>query len=385
MSVYKTKKSPYYQYDFEIDGNRFFGSTKTTKKRDADLFERAERERAKQQLADTEAAQSSPRLDDIAGRYWLEIGQHHSAGDGRNNTWRQIERLLEFFGKDKLITEITDNDVAKLVAWRRQHRVVSSAKRKASECPLIKPATTNDTTEQLKKLFTRAKVWGFKFKDAPTWKNHWLKEPEERVRELQGNEGQRLDNETRDDYKPLFDFERATGIRQKELYTLRWSEVNWQEGQIIKRGKKDQWIVIPITPLIRSILWPLRGQHAEFVFTYVCERTMKNPQRIRGQRYPITKSGLNSHWKGVRRRAGVSDFRFHDFRHDVGTKMLRKTGNLKLVQKVLNHRDIESTMRYAHVSKDDVATAMHEWQSESRKKSRTPSATKSKRLKVIAD
>src|SRR5262249_55638184 len=48
--------------------------------------------------------------------------------------------------------------------------------------------------------------------------------------------------------------------------------------------------------------------------------------------------------------------RFHDFRHDFGTKLLRATGNLKLVQRALNHTNIKTTTRYAHVLDDQVAT-----------------------------
>ena len=37
---------------------------------------------------------------------------------------------------------------------------------------------------RLKKLFTRAKLWGVTFAREPQWKRHWLAEPQERVREL---------------------------------------------------------------------------------------------------------------------------------------------------------------------------------------------------------
>jgi site-specific recombinase XerD len=37
---------------------------------------------------------------------------------------------------------------------------------------------------------------------------------------------------------------------------------------------------------------------------------------------------------------------------------LRETGNLKLVQKALNHSDIATTTRYAHVLNDEIAAAM---------------------------
>lgn len=66
----------------------------------------------------------------------------------------------------------------------------------------------------------------------------------------------------------------------------------------------------------------------------------------------------------------MTGFRFHDFRHDFATKLLRETGNVKLVQKALNHADITSTMRYAHVLDEDVASAIEDV-AKSRKKSRT--------------
>jgi len=49
---------------------------------------------------------------------------------------------------------------------------------------------------------------------------------------------------------------------------------------------------------------------------------------------------------------------------------LRETGNLKLVQRALNHSNIKTTIRYAHVLDAEVASAL-ERVTESRKKSRT--------------
>ena len=38
--------------------------------------------------------------------------------------------------------------------------------------------------------------------------------------------------------------------------------------------------------------------------------------------------------------------------------LLRETGNLKLVQRALNHSNIKTTTRYAHVLDHEVADAM---------------------------
>ena len=125
--------------------------------------------------------------------------------------------------------------------------------------------------------------------------------------------------------------------------------------------------MVPITDAIRELLWPLRGQHAEIVFTYLARRTRKTQKLIKGESYPITYSGLKSAWKRIRAAANVTDFRFHDF----ATKLLRETRNLKLVQKALNHADIKTTIKYAYVLDDEVAAGMDAVQ-KSRRKSRNP-------------
>jgi integrase len=343
MSLYRKPRSPYWYFEFQIDGCRFYGSTKATTRREAEKIERTEREKVKARVAATKAARTSLRLDDVAGRFWSQA-QHHASG---RNIWKRLSLLIEFFGKDKLITDITDDDVRVLIAWRRGHRVIYKG-RKPEDCALITPATVNLTIMQLKALFAtlRPRV------AEPEWRRLWLSVRQEHPRELMGDEADRLEAAMRDDYAPLFSFAMATGMRQNECL-LRWSEVDWGARQIRKIGKGGKQVTVPITDTLREILWPLRGHHSEFVFTYVAMRTHRG--WIKGRRYPITLAGLRAHWHRLRKVAGVTDFRFHDFRHDLATKALRETGNLKLVQRMLNHADIRHTLRYAHVLDAEVA------------------------------
>lgn len=296
-------------------------------------------------VAQLEAAKTSLLLQDMASRWWLEVGQHNT---GAADAWHQLRLLIKFLGKCSLL-DINDNKVAELVAWRRGHP--------GRRGQLLSPFAVNATIKQLKRLFTRAKLWGVRFQHEPTWREHWLKEPEERVRELVGDERERLEAATREDYLPILRFAQVTGRRFRECL-LRWPEVDWDAGEIRKRGKGGKLVGQKIIPAVHAILWPLRGHHPEMVFTFIASRDRDG--RKRGQRYPITKNGLKSHWRYLRKRAGMEDFRFHDFRHDVGTKLLRATGNLKLTQKALGHASIKTTMRYAHVLNDEVAEAMEE-------------------------
>jgi integrase len=367
-------------FDFQLKGRRFHGSTGVKSKREAESVERLEKAKAKKWLEQTAKASISLRIDDVADRYWLEVGQYHVGAD---TTERDLARLIEYFGPDKLLTDIGDDDVTKLVAWRRGHRVaryrkVDGKNVKDEGAPFVAPATVNrSTTEVLKKLFTRATAWGVQFNKEPGWKKHWLNEPEERVRELMPDELKALDATARDDYRDVLDFADASGLRLKECL-LRWPEVNWQGMQIVKLGKGERKIVVRITPLIRSILWPLQGQHPEFVFTYIAKRTRKDKDLIKGKRYPITYNGLKTEWKRQRARSGIKNFRFHDKRHDFATKLLRESRNPKLVQKALNHRNIKTTLKYAHVLDDEIGNAVEAMQ-EKREKSRNLSRSQPKK------
>jgi integrase len=343
MSLYRKPRSPHWYFEFQIEGHRFYGSTKATTRREAEAVERAQREKAKADVAVMKAARASLRLDDVAGRFWSEA-QHHASS---RNIWKRLSYLIEFFGKDKLITDIIDDDVRALIAWRRGHRAMRNRKN-PQDCSLITPATVNLTIMQLKALFAtvRPRV------HEPNWRKLWLPVRQEHPRELMGDEGDRLEAATRDDYQPIFDFAKTTGMRQNECL-LRWSEVDWGARQIRKTGKGGKPVTVPIFDKVREILWPLRGHHPEFVFTYIAVRTHRG--WVKGRRYPITVAGLRAHWHRLRKVAGVTDFRYHDFRHDMATKALRVTGNLKLVQRMLNHADIRHTLRYAHVLDAEVA------------------------------
>lgn len=370
MSVYRPgNKSPYYHFDFQVRGRRFHGSTGCTSKRDAEKFEAVEREKAIAQLKAMERSRTSLLIDDVAARFWEAKGQYDA---DPNATDTNLARLIDYFGKGMPLTDIDQAKVTKLVAWRRGHRV--AGRKDQDNAPLVTNATVNrSTTKVLQRLFKFAKEEKAVFENEPNWDSLFLEEPVERIRELQDNEATALDDVMRGDYEPFFDFVKASGMRLKECVTLRWSEVNFGTRQIVRIGKGGRRIVFPITVAIRDILFPLQGHHPEFVFTYVAVFGNKRVGRVAGERYPITYNGTKSAWQRMRAASGVMDFRFHDFRHDFGSKLLRDSGNLKLVQKAMNHRDIKSTMRYAHVLDEDVAEAVESLANirSSRKKSRS--------------
>ena len=204
---HKDKKSPFYQTDIWIGGNKFSRSTRKTSRREAETEARRFEQRLRETLKVETAAAASLRIDDVALRYMTDVGDHH-AGEGAGITEGKVKRLVGYFGPNKLITDITHDDVVKLVNWRRQHTVG-----KGKNARPISPFTVSDTTEQFKKLFTYIKARQVELPaHAPNFGDDalWLKEPKARPRALSPKEHTQLEKamDVRPDAEPLILFAR---------------------------------------------------------------------------------------------------------------------------------------------------------------------------------
>ena len=358
MSTFKPTGSKTYSYDFQLNGRRFFGSTGKTEKRAAQEVERQCRKAAAAEVERDAATMEQLKghapltIDVAAGRYWTEVGEFHA---GAGTTWADLARLVGHFGKDRRLDSLTDNDITRLVAWRRGHRLKDrTVMADGSPAPFIAPATVNRTTvDLLRKLFTRAcKKWGQRFDHEPDWKDHRLKERGEVVRELKAAEEDGFAEHLGEGYRDLWRFALASGLRLAECF-LTWDQIDWDAKTIsvIQKGRRPH--TIPLTSAMIAIIAPQRGRHPVQVFTYVCARSSKD--RIKGERYPVSYEGMKTAWQRTRVKVGADGLRFHDLRHSFASRLVRRTGNLKAAQKMLGHADISTTARfYAHVDMDDL-------------------------------
>jgi len=63
---------------------------------------------------------------------------------------------------------------------------------------------------------------------------------------------------------------------------------------------------------------------------------------------------LNDSWGRVRRRAGLDGVRLHDLRHTFASRALALGESLPMIGKLLGHRKVQATARYAHLARDSV-------------------------------
>lgn len=102
---------------------------------------------------------------------------------------------------------------------------------------------------------------------------------------------------------------------------------------------------------------PLRADHARILAAMAGQA--RADQREQVNTFDYWK--LADLFRAAARRAGITTSRvIHGVRHHAGTRILRKTQNLKLAKDFLGHASIVSTLRYAHVHEDEIRDAINE-------------------------
>lgn len=132
--------------------------------------------------------------------------------------------------------------------------------------------------------------------------------------------------------------ERGFVLRLLLATGLRWSEAcracadDVRDGVlVVAHGKSGR---VRRVPLPAALLRELRGRDGRLV------------------RYAELSPG--SFARGVRRASGVSGFHVHRCRHSFAMRWLAAGGSLAVLQQLLGHRELSTTMRYARVTDDVV-------------------------------
>jgi len=366
MSVYlprdKTGKarSRTYLFDFKLKpkgatrSQRFYGSTGQTKKAAAERVEQRLKE-----LAKTGQLASAITVAEACERYWDEkMAATRSSDDQATN----LEIICTFLGADTLLVDVTPELVARAATERAKtpiRRYNRRTKTVVSTRKLPSPASVNrQLIEPLRRLLRYAKkVWRVPIDlEDFDWTDLRYKEPEGVTRELTEAEEIRYWQQLRPDYHPIVEMYLISGRRRGDWVGLKKFQVDLARGVVrmpSRKKKKPGEITISLTDReIEIIREEMAKSPSEYVFTYEVQRG-----KDKGQRRPITVAGLRKVHEKTRQLAGLPDFRIHDCRHTFASRLLRACRDLKLLMRSLDHSDISSTVRYAHVLDEDVREA----------------------------
>lgn len=330
---FRPRGSRFYHYDFQIRGRRFHGSCRT------DDFEEAKAIEADARVAAARDQKTKGQftVSEAIGTYWSDVCRPQPSAGTAMSQGRAIMATLD---PKTHLSELRAADLVRMVAKMRA-------------------TAANGTVNRRIDMLARSIRHMVRVHDADAAEIDWpalkTREAEERVRELTQAEQGRLFAKLRPDLLPMVKFALMTGQRKAEICRLRWSDVNHETQRIHIRVKGGKTHRFPMNAEIRALLSAVPRSNVlrerPYVFTWLSED---------GERYRIDPSGghIWTFWREAVAAAEIEDFRFHDLRHTFATRLLRQTGNLKLVSRLLGHASIETTMRYAHVIDEDLAAAM---------------------------
>ena len=74
--------------------------------------------------------------------------------------------------------------------------------------------------------------------------------------------------------------------------------------------------------------------------------------------FPVTPNGFKLAWERLRRRAGLSDLRFHDLRHEAISRWFERGLTIPEVAAISGHRSLGQLMRYSHADTKALANKM---------------------------
>jgi len=169
----------------------------------------------------------------------------------------------------------------------------------------------------------------------------------------------------------------ASGLRVKEVCTLRVKDIDFDNNQIVlnnSKGQKDRIVNLPkslITTLHHqtekaNLLYkddlqnryykgvylpaPIRNKYPSFAKSFEWQFLFPSSQITNGLRYYRSTSSIQKAIIKAKVESGINkQISCHTLRHSYATHLLKRGYDIRVIQELLGHKRISTTMIYTHV------------------------------------
>ena len=166
-----------------------------------------------------------------------------------------------------------------------------------------------------------------------------------RNRRLEDGEFERLEEAAKQTKNPhiwpIITFAIETGMRRGEILGLQWEHVDLNR----------RIAYLPLTKNGCSREVPLSSKASQVLARRRQRNDTPSP-------FPVTPNGVRLAWGRLRRRAGLSDLRFHDLRHEAISRFFELGLNIPEVAVISGHRDPRMLFRYTHLRAVDLVNRL---------------------------
>lgn len=323
----KGRKS--YQYFFRYKRKKYYGCLGTRNKGGAKFKEAEIKSQVKKGGYFDGLPGEKKRFSEMMERFILEHGPNVSERTRKFYGYAR-KPLVKVLG-DMIVSDISSKDVVEYKSLRRMDGVSGS--------------TINNELKVLSKAFNLAfKEWEW-IRENPISKVSREKEGSPRDRWLTREEAIKLLSFCEFPIKELVIFALNTGMRQDEIFSLSWKDVNRANNTIIIRETKNgKPRTLPLTGGALEVLQKMdkvRKLRSNLVF----------PNMVGNK---LVRQRVHEKFKKALGLAKIEDFTFHDLRHTCATWLAQDGQDIYLIQRWLGHLDPRMTRRYAHHSAESL-------------------------------
>jgi site-specific recombinase XerD len=135
------------------------------------------------------------------------------------------------------------------------------------------------------------------------------------------------------------------GLRVSEIINLKITDIDSKNMQVFierAKGKKDRYVNLPTTILEQLRAYFLEYKPKKYLF-----------EGQYGDQYS-TRSAQNVFAAAMKKAKINKEVGIHGLRHSFATHLLEAGTDIAFIQELLGHKDIKTTLRYTHVSKQTI-------------------------------
>ncbi|MFK2893682.1 site-specific integrase [Dyella flagellata] len=138
--------------------------------------------------------------------------------------------------------------------------------------------------------------------------------------------------------KPVIQFAIESAMRLSEIVSLRWEDVDLEaQTAFLPDTKNGDSRTVPLSKRAVAVLNGLPRSEDE--------------PRV----FPVSANAVKLAWRRATARAGITDLRIHDQRHEATSRIAKKIPNLVELASVTGHKDLRMLQRYYHPRAEDLA------------------------------